>query len=341
MTEVVEVQETSGAVRELSVKDAINEALREEMERDERVFLLGEDIQDPFGGAFGVTAGLSTRFGRKRVVETPISESAIIGTSTGAALAGLRPVAEIMVIDWLGVCLDQLTNHAAKLRFMSGGQVTVPLVVRCESGGHGGFAAQHSQSLENWVCHIPGLKVVMPSTAADAKGLLIAAIRDENPVVYIENLVVYWVRGECPEGEYVVPLGKAAVRREGSDCTVVAWGRMALEAMNAATELADDGIEVEVIDPRTLAPFDLDTVLASVRKTGRLVVAHEAVGRGGYGGEIAALVQERAWDVLKSPVRRVTAMNTPVPYAKPLERHMLPQQEDVVQAVKAMLENES
>jgi pyruvate dehydrogenase E1 component beta subunit len=305
------------------------------MERDERVFLLGEDIQDPFGGVFQVTLGLSSQFGNRRVVETPISEAAIIGTATGAALAGLRPIAEIMIIDFLGVCLDQLANHAAKLCYMSGGQVSVPMVVRTESGAGAGFGAQHSQSLESWVCHIPGLKVVMPTTAADAKGLMLAAIRDPDPVVYIENLHLYWTRGECPEGEHVVPIGQAAVRREGSDCTVVAWGRMALESAAAADELASEGIEVELIDPRTLVPLDLDTILASVAKTGRLVVAHEAVERGGYGGEIAALVQERAWDSLRGPVRRVAAMNTPIPYARPLEAEMLPQRADVVEAVKA------
>jgi pyruvate dehydrogenase E1 component beta subunit len=323
------------ATRTINLKDAITEAIKEEMERDERVFLLGEDIQDPFGGVFQVTLGLSSQFGNRRVVETPISEAAIIGTATGAALAGLRPIAEIMIIDFLGVCLDQLANHAAKLCYMSGGQVSVPMVVRTESGAGAGFGAQHSQSLESWVCHIPGLKVVMPTTAADAKGLMLAAIRDPDPVVYIENLHLYWTRGECPEGEHVVPIGQAAVRREGSDCTVVAWGRMALESAAAADELASEGIEVELIDPRTLVPLDLDTILASVAKTGRLVVAHEAVERGGYGGEIAALVQERAWDSLRGPVRRVAAMNTPIPYSRQLEAEMLPQRADVVEAVKA------
>jgi pyruvate dehydrogenase E1 component beta subunit len=323
------------ATRTINLKDAITEAIKEEMERDERVFLLGEDIQDPFGGVFQVTLGLSSQFGNRRVVETPISEAAIIGTATGAALAGLRPIAEIMIIDFLGVCLDQLANHAAKLCYMSGGQVSVPMVVRTESGAGAGFGAQHSQSLESWVCHIPGLKIVMPTTAADAKGLMLAAIRDPDPVVYIENLHLYWTRGECPEGEHVVPIGQAAVRREGSDCTVVAWGRMALESAAAADELASEGIEVELIDPRTLVPLDLDTILASVAKTGRLVVAHEAVERGGYGGEIAALVQERAWDSLRGPVRRVAAMNTPIPYSRQLEAEMLPQRADVVEAVKA------
>lgn len=325
---------TAQATRVLSLKDAISEAIREEMGRDERVFLLGEDIQDPFGGAFQITLGLTTQYGHKRVVETPISESGIIGTALGAAMAGLRPIAEIMIIDFLGVCMDQLYNQAAKLRYMSAGQATAPLVIRCEAGAGGGFGAQHSQSLEAWLTHVPGLKVVFPSTAYDAKGLMLSAIRDEDPVVFIENLHLYWTRGECPEGDYTVPFGEAAVRREGSDCTIVAYGRMAVEAGAAAEELAGDGISCEVVDPRTLVPLDIDTIVASVRKTGRLVVAHEAVERGGYGGEIAAQVQERAWDSLKGPVRRVAAMNTPVPYAKGLEAEMLPQRSDIVAAVR-------
>lgn len=327
--------EVAQQARVINLKDGITEAIREEMARDERVFLLGEDIVDPFGGIFQVTLGLSSEFGERRVVETPIAEAAIIGTATGAALAGLRPIAELMLIDFLGVCLDQLYNQAAKLRYMSGGQVGVPIVIRTESGAGGGFGAQHSQSLEAWLCHVPGLKVVMPTTAADAKGLMTTAIRDEDPVVYIENLHLYWTRGECPEGEHVVPLGEAAVRRAGTDCTVVAWGRMALEAQQAAEELAGDGVDVELIDPRTLVPLDVDTIVASVRKTGRLVVAHEAVQRGGYGAEVAALVQERCWGDLRAPVRRVAAKNTPVPYAKSLETEMLPQAGDVTAAVRA------
>ncbi len=327
--------EVAQATRQINLKDAITEAIREEMERDERVFLLGEDIQDPFGGVFQITLGLTTQFGDRRVVETPISEAAIVGTAIGAAMAGLRPIAEIMIIDFLGVCMDQLYNQAAKLRYMSGGQVGCPIVIRTESGAGGGFGAQHSQSLEAWLCHVPGLKVVWPTTAADAKGLMLAAIRDPDPVVYIENLHLYWTRGECPEGDHVVPLGEAAVRREGSDCTVVAWGRMALESAAAAEDLSREGVEVELIDPRTLVPFDYETVLRSVRRTGRLVVVHEAVERGGYGAEIAARVQAEAWDDLKGPVRRVGAMNTPVPYSKPLETEMLPQRDDVVTAVKA------
>jgi pyruvate/2-oxoglutarate/acetoin dehydrogenase E1 component len=327
--------EVAQATRVINLKDAITEAIREEMERDDRVFLLGEDIQDPFGGVFQITLGLTTQFGSRRVVETPISEAAILGTAIGAAMAGLRPIAEIMIIDFLGVCMDQLYNQGAKLRYMSGGQTGCPIVVRTESGGGGGFGAQHSQSLEAWICHIPGLKVVWPTTAADAKGLMLAAIRDPDPVVYIENLHLYWTRGECPEGDNVVRLGEAAVRREGSDCTVVAWGRMALESLAAAEELAEAGIDVEVIDPRTLVPFDYETLLSSVRRTGRLVVAHEAVERGGYGAEIAARVQAEAWDALKGPVRRVGALNTPIPYSKPLETEMLPQRKDVVAAVES------
>jgi len=325
---------TESATRVLTVKEAISEALHEEMVRDKRVILLGEDIQDPAGGVFKVTLGFSTEFGPERVRATPISEMAIVGASVGAALAGLRPVAEIMLIDFLGVCIDQIYNHAAKLRFMSGGQVSVPLVIRTESGGGASFGAQHSQSLEAWLCHVPGIKVVMPSTPSDAKGLMIAAIRDDDPVVFIENMFVYQAKGDCPRGEHLVPIGKAAVRRAGSDCTIVAWGRMALEAPIAAEELAAEGIECEVIDPRSLVPLDVEGIVTSVRKTGHLVVAHEAVERGGYGGEIAALVQERAWDRLKGPILRVGAMSTPIPYAHDLEFEMLPQRRDIVAAVR-------
>jgi len=310
----------------------------EELERDDRVFLLGEDITDPFGGVFQVTLGASTKFGEHRVLETPISESAIIGCASGAALAGLRPIAEIMIIDFLGVCMDQLANQAAKMHFMSGGQVSVPMVVRVTSGVGGGFGAQHSSSLEAWICHVPGLKVVFPSTPADAKGLMLSAIRDDNPVVFIENINLYWERGECPTGDYIVPFGVAAVRREGSDCTIVAWGRVTLEASAAAEQLAKEGVDVELIDPRTLVPLDLECILNSVRKTGRLIVVHEAVERGGFGGEIAALVQSQAWESLKGPVIRVTAANTPVPYSKPLEAAMIPRIEDIVSAVHSAME---
>jgi len=323
------------ATRVMSIKDALSEAIRDEMGRDDRVFVLGEDIQDPFGGPFQVTLGLTDLYGKRRVIETPISESGIIGTALGAALAGLRPIAEIMIIDFMGVCMDQVYNQAAKVRYMSGGQVSAPMVIRTESGAGGNFGAQHSQSLEAWMCHVPGLKVVMPSTAYDAKGLMLTAIRDEDPVVFIENFQLYWERGECPEGDYTVPLGEAAIRRGGMDCSIVAWGRLAPAAVAAAEELAAAGIDAEVIDPRTLVPLDYNTIIASVRKTGRLVVAHEAVRRGGYGAEIAATVQERAWDALKGPVLRVASENTPVPYSKPLEAEMLAQKKDIVAAVTA------
>ncbi|MCG3769356.1 MAG: Acetoin:2,6-dichlorophenolindophenol oxidoreductase subunit beta [Nitrosomonadaceae bacterium] len=328
---------TTAGNRVINLKDAITEAMTEEMDRDDRVFILGEDITDPFGGIFQVTLGISTKFGDERALETPISESAILGCATGAALSGLRPIAEIMLIDFLGVCMDQLYNQAAKMSFMSGGQVSVPMVVRVESGVGGGFGAQHSQSLEAWLCHVPGLKVVFPSTASDAKGLMTAAIRDNNPVVFIENLNLYWTRSECPVGEHIVPLGVAAVRRTGSDCTMVAWGRVTIEAEEAAAKLAEEGIDVEFIDPRTLVPLDLEAILKSVRKTGRLVIIHEAVERGGFGGEIAALVQAQVWDSLKGPVIRVAASNSPVPYSKPLEKAMIPNVEDIVVAVRTAM----
>ncbi len=329
---------TDVGTRVINLKDAITEAMFEEMERDDRVFLLGQDISDPFGGVYQVTLGASTKFGEHRVLETPISESAIIGCASGAALAGLRPIAEIMIMDFLGVCMDQLTGQAAKMHFMSGGQVSVPMVVRVTAGVGGGFGAQHSSSLEAWICHVPGLKVVFPSTPADAKGLMLSAIRDDNPVVFIENVHLYWQRGECPTGDHIVPFGVAAVRREGSDCTIVAWGRVTLEASAAAEQLAKEGVDVELIDPRTLVPLDLECILKSVRKTGRLVVVHEAVERGGFGGEIAALVQSQAWESLKGPVIRVTSANMPVPYSKPLEAAMIPRIEDIISAVHSAME---
>jgi acetoin:2,6-dichlorophenolindophenol oxidoreductase subunit beta len=314
---------------------ALNQALDQEMERDDRVFLIGEDIPDPAGGPFGVTKGLSAKYGLDRVLDSPISEQAIIGAATGAAMAGMRPVAEIMICDFLGVCMDQLTNHAAKLRFMSGGKTTVPMVVRTLGSGGINFGGQHSQMLEAWLVHTPGLKVCVPSTAADAKGMLTAAIRDPDPVVLIEPVALYQLEGETPEGEHLVEPGSADVKLEGSDVTVVTYGRQVHDSLAAAQAVAGEH-SVEVVDLRWLQPWDVETVLASARKTGRVVVVHQAVQRGGFGGEVAAVIQEHLYGVLKAPVLRVAGKNTPVPYATELEQFHIPSQDEIAAAIRTV-----
>jgi pyruvate dehydrogenase E1 component beta subunit len=315
---------------------AIADALAEEMARDERVIVLGEDVGAP-GGAFGATRGLLTRFGTERVRDTPISETAIVGAAVGAAAGGLRPVVEIMFMDFIGTCWDQVVNQMAKMRYMFGGQVRLPLVLRTHTGAGLSAGPQHSGSLEAWAVHVPGLKVVMPSTPADVKGLLKAAIRDDNPVVVVENKTLYAMRGEVPAGEHLVPLGRADVKREGRDVTVVALSRMVHEALRAAEALASEGVSVEVLDPRTLSPLDRDAILASVAKTGRLVIAHEAWGPCGVGAEIAALVAEHGLAALRAPVRRVTPPFTPVPFSPAMERAWLPGAERIAAAVREVL----
>ena len=306
--------------REMSYQEAIREALREEMLRDDRVFLLGEDIAK-HGGAFGVTRTLFDQFGPERVRNTPISENTIVGTATGAALVGMRPVAEIMFVDFSGLAMDQIATQAAKLRFMTGGQCSVPWVLRMPQGGGAGksTAAQHSQSLEVWFAHIPGLKVVMPSTPYDAKGLMTAAIRDDNPVVFLEHKLLYSFRGLVPEGDYVVPLGQADVKRSGTDVTVVASGYMVWHAMLAASILEPEGIDVEVVDVRTISPLDEDTIGTSARKTGRVVAVAEAVRQYGPANEWAMVAMERASDRLRSPIVRVAGRNSPIPFANSLD----------------------
>jgi pyruvate dehydrogenase E1 component beta subunit len=296
---------------------AVNEALRQAMRADESVIVLGEDVAE--GGPYTATAGLAEEFGRERVRNTPISESAVCGVAVGAAQAGLRPVVEIMFIDFLTLALDQLVNAAAKAHFMSGGQLSVPLVLRTQGGAGERAGAQHSQSLEAWLAHIPGLKVVMPSCAADAAGLLASAIADPGPVVFIENKALYFRREQMAEAPEPVPLGTARTVREGRDVTIVATSRLVGEAGRAAEWLSADGIEAEVIDPRTLVPLDLSKIGESVRRTGRAVIAHEAVRAGGVGAEIAAAVQEAAFDWLEAPIQRVGAPFTPVPVSPPLE----------------------
>jgi pyruvate dehydrogenase E1 component beta subunit len=316
---------------------AVRAALREEMLRDQRVFLLGEDI-GVYGGAFGVTDGMLAEFGPDRVRDTPISEAAIAGAAIGAALGGLRPVAEFQFFDFILLAMDQLVNQAAKIRYMFGGTVSVPLVVRGPAGSGTGAAAQHSQSLEALFTHIPGLKVVAPSTPADAKGLLTAAMRDPNPVVFVEHKLLYKMKGEVPDGEHVVPLGVADVKRQGRDVTVVATQVMVPRALAAAERLAAQGIEVEVVDPRTLSPLDLPTIERSVAHTGRLVVVHEAVKSGGIGAEIAAAVAgSAAFDYLEAPIVRLAGLPVPIPYNKDLERCAVPQEDDIVAAVRSIV----
>jgi pyruvate/2-oxoglutarate/acetoin dehydrogenase E1 component len=320
------------------LREALNEALAEEMAADERVFLLGQDIIDPWGGTFRVTEGLYDRFGPERVRETPISESAIVGCAIGAALLGMRPVAEIMFLDFAAQAMDQIVNQAAKLRYMTGGQVTVPIVIRTAGGAGRASAAQHSQSLEAWFAHVPGLKVVMPATPADAKGLLKAAIRDPDPVVFIEHKMTYAVTGPVPAGEHVVPLGRADVKRVGSDLTLVATSRQVLRALEAAERVArEDGVAVEVVDPRTLYPLDRATIVASVRKTSRVLIVHEAARRGGWGAELLATIEEEAFDDLDAPIARLAAPNTPIPFAPAMEEFVVPSVDDIVAAIRRVL----
>jgi pyruvate/2-oxoglutarate/acetoin dehydrogenase E1 component len=315
--------------------DAIGAALDEALAADPTVCLLGEDIS--LGGPFGATRGLAERHGAARVRDTPISEATIMGLAVGAAMAGRRPVLEIMFIDFLTLAMDQLVNHAAKLRYMTGGQVSVPLTVRVQGGAAGGMGAHHSQSLEAWLAHVPGLTVVTPSTPADAKGLLTAAIRSDDPVLFLEHRGLYWTRGDVPDGEHVVPLGSAATVRDGRDATIVAWSRMVATARAAADALAADGIEAEVIDLRGLAPFDLPAVVASVRRTGRLVVASEAVVTGGLGAEVAASVAGVVGADLRAPIERIGAPFVPVPAGSDLETLYLPNADDVAAAVRRTL----
>ncbi|WP_320007684.1 alpha-ketoacid dehydrogenase subunit beta [Maridesulfovibrio sp.] len=314
---------------------ALNEALRQEMERDENVFILGEDVGQ-FGGCFGVTQGLYDEFGENRVMDTPITESAIVGAATGAAFSGLRPVAELMFVDFIGVSMDQLFNQAAKMRYMFGGKSTVPMTLRMPQGAGIGAAAQHSQCLESWFMNIPGLKVAIPATPYDAKGLLISAIRDDNPVVFLEHKMLYGVSGEVPDESYTIEIGKADIKREGSDVTIVATSQMVYTALAAAEKLAAEGIEAEVVDPRCVLPLDTDTILESVKKTHALVIAHEAVQFAGPGAEIAAFVAEEGIEYLDAPVKRVGAPFCPVPFSPPLEQHYIPGVEDIVKAVKSI-----
>jgi pyruvate dehydrogenase E1 component beta subunit len=337
-------------MRELTIKDAINEALAQEMAADDSVVLFGEDIaggagrddEDPdaadaWGGPFGVTQGLLGKFGRRRVVDTAIAETGFVGASVGAAIAGLRPVAEIMYVDFIGTSFDQLLNQAAKLRYVYGGKVSVPLVIRTVVGAGFRAGAEHSQTLYSLYTHIPGLKVVAPSTAYDAKGLLIAAIRDPDPVIFMEHKRLYMRTSEVPEEPYEIPFGVARIAREGADVTIVGVQKMVHTALDAATVLATEGISCEVIDPRTYSPLDTETILASVRKTGRLVVVDESHPRCSLATDISALVAESAFDSLRAPIRQVTGMHAPVPFSPPLEDLYIPSADRVADACRSVV----
>ena len=338
--------------RTLNIKDAINEALRQEMTADDRIILMGEDIAggagrdeaypeaaDAWGGPFGVTQGLLPLFGRRRVMDTAVAETGFVGAAIGAAIVGLRPIVEIMYIDFIGTSFDQLLNHAAKLRYVYGGKVSVPMVVRTVAGAGFRAAAEHSQTLYSIYTHIPGLKVVAPATAEDAKGLLISAIRDPDPVIFIEHKRLYMVEGPVPEESYAIPLGVAKIVREGSDVTIVGVQKMVHTALDAAELLSREGIEAEVIDPRTYSPLDTDTILGSVEKTGRLVVVDESHPRCSLATDIAALAADRVFSSLRSPIRMVTGAHTPIPFSPPLEDAFIPSAARIVEAVHSQLES--
>ncbi|MBW2058311.1 MAG: alpha-ketoacid dehydrogenase subunit beta [Deltaproteobacteria bacterium] len=323
-------------MREITYVQALNEALREELKRDESVFIAGEDV-GLYGGNLGVTKGLFQEFGEKRVKDTPISEGAIVGLAAGAAATGLRPCVEIMYVDFMGLCLEQILNQTSKLRYMFGGKMKLPLVIRTQGGAGFSAAAHHSQSLEAFFTHIPGLKVVMPSTPYDAKGLLKSSIRDDNPVIFIEHKFLTDFRGPVPDDDYTLPLGEAEIKREGKNVTIITWSYMVHVALEAAERLAGEGIEAEVIDVRTLKPLDEETVVGSVEKTGKAVILHEACRTSGFGAEVSALIADKAFDYLDGPVKRVTAPDTPVPFSPVLERAFMPKPEDVIRACQEIM----
>ena len=323
-------------MRKISFSDALREAMSEEMEKDPAVFLMGEDV-GTFGGVFGVSAGMLEKFGEDRVRDTPISEAAIVGAGLGAALVGMRPIVEIMFADFATVAMDQIVNQAAKARYMSGGKARVPLIMRIVNGAPGSAAAQHSQSPEAWFMNVPGLKIAIPATPYDAKGLLKAAIQGEDPVLFFEHKMLYATTDEVPDEEYLVPFGQAAIRREGSDATIIAIGGVLPNVMQATEQLAQGGIEAEVVDPRTLVPLDATTLVESVKKTSRVVIVHEAHRRAGPGAEIAALLAEEAIGYLDAPVVRVATRNVPFPYNPDLEQFILPTVQDIVDAVSGVV----
>ncbi|MCS6845104.1 MAG: alpha-ketoacid dehydrogenase subunit beta [Caldilineales bacterium] len=323
-------------MREITYVEAVREALSQKMSQDPTVFLIGEDL-GVYGGAFGATAGLIQQFGDLRVIDTPISEAGIVGACIGAALTGFRPVGEIQFMDFVTLSMEQLVLQAAKIRFMFGGKARVPFVLRMPAGSGTGAAAQHSESLENWFVHVPGLKVVMPSTPYDVKGLLIASIEDDNPVIFVEHKLLYKVKGPVPEEMYRVPLGKSHVVRPGRDVTIVATSIMVQRSLQAAEQLAKEGIEAEIVDPRTLRPLDDEPILDSVVKTGKVLIVHEAVKMSGFGAEVAARIAESAaFDYLEAPIRRLAGLEIPIPYNRTLEYHAVPQVENIVAEARAL-----
>ncbi len=325
-------------MREITYAQAINEAMSQEMRRDDKVFFLGEDI-GIYGGAFGVSAGMFAEFGADRVRDTPISEAAIIGAAVGAACTGMRPIAELMFSDFSAVAMDQIVNQAAKMRYQFGGQAKVPLVIRTPGGSGVGAAAQHSQSIEAWFCHVPGLKVVVPSTPYDAKGLLISAIRDDNPVMFFEQKLLYRKKGPVPEEAYTIPLGAAEVKRTGTDLTLITYGRMLPLCLEVADNLAEKGIDIEIIDPRTLMPLDKESLITSVKKTGKAMIVHEAVQTGGVGGEISAVISDSdAFFYLDAPIKRVGGLDVPIPYCLELEREAVPTAASITRAVYQLMQ---
>jgi pyruvate/2-oxoglutarate/acetoin dehydrogenase E1 component len=321
---------------QMTYMEALRDGMRQAMLKDPNVYIAGEDV-GAFGGCFGQTGSLFEEFGPKRVIDTPITETAIIGSAVGAASAGLRPIVEIMFIDFMGVCMDEILNQAAKMRYMFGGKAKLPIVIRTPCGAGISAAAQHSQSLEAWFAHIPGMKVVMPATPADAKGLLMSAVADDNPVLYIEHKILLGVKGEVPEGEHYVPIGKATVAREGSDVTIITWSAMVQKALAAAETLDKEGVSAEVLDLRTISPLDKEAILKSVEKTGRAIILHEATLTGGVGGEIAAIIADEGFDYLNAPIKRVAAPDCPIPFSPVLEQAWVPNEEKVIAAVKQVV----
>jgi pyruvate dehydrogenase E1 component beta subunit len=320
--------------------EALREAMRQAMQKDDRVFLIGEDI-GIYGGAFGVSAGLLDEFGPKRIIDTPISEAGIAGACIGAAVTGMRPIGEMQFSDFVVIAMEQLVMQGAKMRFMFGGKAEVPFVMRLAGGSGTGAAAQHSESLENWFVHVPGLKVVMPSSPYDAKGLLLAAIEDNNPIMFFEHKVLYKTKGPVPEEMYTIPLGQSHVVREGKDLTVVATSIMVSRALEAADQLSKEGIELEIIDPRTLKPLDEKPIIESVIKTGKALIVHEAVKTGGFGGELTAVIMEsEAFGYLDAPVKRLAGLDTPIPYNRNLEYHAVPQVENIVEEARKLVKGQ-
>ena len=324
-------------MRVITYAEAIREAMSEEMRRDESVFVMGEDI-GIYGGAFAVTRGMLEEFGEKRIIDTPISEMAFVGAGAGAAMMGMRPIVELMFSDFIAVCYDQVLNQASKLHFMFGGKVNVPMVLRTASGGGTGAAAQHSQSLENIYCHVPGLKIVVPSTPYDAKGLLISSIRDNNPVIFLEQKLLYNTKGSVPDEDYSIPLGKADIKREGSDISIITYGRTVQMSLIVSERLEQKGISAEVLDLRSLYPLDRESIIRTAKKTGRVVVVHEAVQFGGFGGEIVStIVDSEAFFHLDAPIRRVGAVHCPIPFNPELEAQVLPSVEKIEEAVCSLI----